>query len=155
MGRPSLFTADRRQRILEAKKVGASNDTAALVAGVDPRTLRGWLKRGREGTKESAYKQFVEEFDQASAHPRERALGIIYNALPDRPDLAWKYVERTEDGYAAPIANAPAALAAPVNITLSFFETATPNSEVTVLARAEPDPSEPAELEAGAPSGST
>jgi hypothetical protein len=148
MGRPSKFTADRRERILQAKRVGASNVTASRVAGIDPATLRDWLKRGETGPKDSNYRKFLDDFEEAAAHPRERALGIIYNALPDRPDLAWKYVERQEEGYAAPIVNAPAIAAQPVNITLSFFEAARPVSEVTVVA-AEPDQTEPAELEAG------
>lgn len=148
MGRPSMFTAERRQRILEAKRVGASDRTAARVAGIHPKTLGDWLKRGREGSKESAYRKFVEDFDEAEAHPRERALGIIYNALPDRPDLAWKYVERREDGYAPP-QDKPVPAIQPVNITLSFFETAAPRSEVTVVA-AESDHPERPELEAGA-----
>ncbi len=36
---------------------------------------------------------------EAEAHPRTRALGIIYKEMPDRPDLAWKFIERREPGY--------------------------------------------------------
>lgn len=151
MGRPSKFTAEAKKRILEAKRVGASNKTAALVAGIDPATLRDWLKRGKDGPKDSAFAKFAEEFEQQAAHPKERALGIIYNALPDRPDLAWKYVERMEPGYEAPIAAPAAAVAGPINIMLSFSETARPAiSEVTVNGTAEPSSSGPAELPAPA-----
>src|ERR1051325_10653817 len=103
MGRPSKLTAEVKERILQAKRVGASNKTAALVAGIDESTLRSHLKRGEAGEPESPSRKFWEEFQKAAAHPRERALGIIYNALPDRPDLAWKFVERREDGYAPPM----------------------------------------------------
>jgi hypothetical protein len=147
MGRPSKFTAPTRERILEAKRVGASDRTAARVAGIGPTTLKDWLARGRDGKADSAYARFYAEFEEASAHPRERALGIIYNALPDRPDLAWKYIERREDGYSPPITQAPPAPQL-VNLTLSFFEQG-PTSEVTV-GLAESAPSGPAELEAGA-----
>ena len=153
MGRPSLFTAERRRRILEAKRVGASDRTAARVAGIAPPTLKDWLRKGREGKKDSAYGRFLEDFEQAAAHPRERALGIIYEALPDRPDLAWKYVERREDGYAPPQLAPVAQPVTPVAITLSFFETARPVSEVSVVAT-ESDPAERPELEAGSPSRS-
>lgn len=151
MGRPSKFTADRRNRILEAKRVGASNRTAARVAGISPSVLQDWLKRGETGPKDSSYAKFLADFEEAAAHPRERALGIIYNALPDRPDLAWKYVERREDGYAPPIA-APAAVGAgPVNIVLSFTEAATPiRSEVTVDGTSDTAAASVAELPAPA-----
>ena len=150
-GRVSMFTAARRERILQAKRLGASDRTAAQVAGISSSTLQDWKKRGREGTKDSAYRKFLEEMEQAEAHPKERALGIIYNALEDRPDLAWKFIERREDTYAAPIAAPPPAVQ-PVSITLSFFETATPNSEVSIVAT-ESDPPEPPALEAGTPRG--
>ena len=154
MGRPSKFTADRKKRIIEAKRVGASNKTAALVAGIGEPTLRDWLERGRKGPKDSAYAKFLEEFEQAAAHPRERALGIIYNALPDRPDLAWKYIERREEGYAPPIAQ-PAAVVQPVAITLSFFEAPAPaRNEVSVVATDRPASTPELESGSGAPSGS-
>jgi hypothetical protein len=128
VGRPSKLTADRKQRILEAKKVGASNRTAALVAGISESALRDSLKRGEAAPEDSQLHQFWEAFEQAAAHPRERALGIIYNALPDRPDLAWKYVERQEGGFAPPVQQ-PTTVVAPVNLTLSFFEAPRPALE--------------------------
>jgi hypothetical protein len=151
MGRPSKFTADRRERILQAKRVGASNRTAARVAGISPSVLADWLKRGETGLAESNYHQFWEEFEEASAHPRERALGIIYNALPDRPDLAWKYIERREDGYAPPIQAPAIAQVGPVNVMLSFIEATRPAvAEVIDVGTAEPTPSGPAALPARA-----
>lgn len=134
MGRPSKFTAATRERILQAKRVGASDRTASRVAGISPPTLRDWLSKGEKGSPESQYRRFWEEFEEAAAHPRERALGIIYNALPDRPDLAWKYIERREDGYAPPVPTTAAAQAGPVSITLSFFETQGPGSSSEVIA---------------------
>jgi len=150
MGRPSKFTAERKARILQAKKVGASDKTAARVAGIDPATLRDWLKRGQDGPKDSSFKKFWEEFEEAAAHPRERALGIIYNALPDRPDLAWKYVERREDGYQAPIAAPIAVAAGPVNIMLSFTELVPPAVSEVTIEPTESSASGPAELPARA-----
>lgn len=150
-----MFTAQRRERILRAKRVGASDRTAAQVAGISSSTLQDWKRRGREGTKDSAYRKFLEDMEEAEAHPKERALGIIYDSIADRPDLAWKFIERREGGYEPPAREPAPAAIQPVSITLSFFETATPNSEVSIVANStEPDPSEPPALEAGAPRGS-
>jgi hypothetical protein len=155
MGRPSKFTAEAKQRILEAKRVGASDKTASRVAGIDPATLRDWLKRGKDGAKDSSYAKFLDAFEEAAAHPRERALGIIYNALPDRPDLAWKYVERREDGYAAPIAQPAAVASGPVNIMLSFADTRSAISEVIDVGSTDPAPTEQPALPARATSKPT
>jgi hypothetical protein len=140
--------------------VGASDRTAARVGGVGPSTLQDWLKRGKDGPEESRYREFWEAFEEASAHPRERALGIIYNALPDRPDLAWKFIERREDGYAPPVQQ-PTTVVAPVNLTLSFFEAPRPELDEGEIVDGEvvdeqsgTTPSEPTSITAGAASKS-
>jgi hypothetical protein len=99
-----------------------------------------------------------------SAIPRwwtkERALGIIYNAMTDRPDLAWKFIERRESGFAPPIQQ-PATVVAPVNLTLSFFEAPRPALEDGEIVDGEvvdeqsgATPSEPTSITAGAASKS-
>lgn len=47
-GRPSLFTDDRRQRVVDAVRVGNYLKVAAAWAGVGERTLMTWLARGRD-----------------------------------------------------------------------------------------------------------
>jgi transposase-like protein len=118
-GRPSKFTAERRTRILEALQVGASRATAAAIGGVGERTLKRWIADGQTAREGSAKRKFVEEVEAAEAHPKARALGIIYNAMQDRPELAWKFIERREHGFAPPIANV-APPAAPTLIQLNF-----------------------------------
>lgn len=144
MGRPAKFTAQARETILQALRVGASRRTAARVAGINERTLRDWLKRGEAGPEGSSYRKFWEDAQEAEAHPRVRALGVIYNALPDRPDLAWKFIERREEGYAPPQAvPAVAAMPAPVNIVLSFTD-ASPAHVGVIDVAAEPAEGRPA-----------
>lgn len=120
MGRPSKFTEPVKERILEALRVGASRRTACALAGVDEASLRRWLDKGKKES-EGSYHEFLAAVLEAEAHPNARALGIIYREMENRPDLAWKFIERREAGYAPPVAQ-PAAAAAPVVIQLSFAD---------------------------------
>lgn len=119
MPMPSKFTAERRTRILEALRIGASHQTAAALAGISEATLRSWLARGRDGESEGRWAEFYQEVLAAEAHPRDRALAVIYREIPDNPTLAWKFIERKEPGYAPPM-NHPAAPQQPVRINLTL-----------------------------------
>lgn len=113
------FTEDRREEILRAKRLGASNQTAARAGGIDPDTLRAWLQKGKD-TPEGAYGDFVAAFDAAEATPNIRALEIVNKAMSDKPELAWKFLERKERGYAPPMPQAPSRANVPVVVTLSL-----------------------------------
>lgn len=122
MPTPSKFTADRRQKIVQALKIGASRRTAAAVAGVDESTLRDWLARGKDAEEGSRWREFYEDCEDAVAHPKMRALGLIYEKLGDDANIAWKFIERREEGYAPPQAGPPQAPAGPVVIALAFHD---------------------------------
>jgi hypothetical protein len=98
----SKFTVDRQKTILEAFACGASVETAAGLARITPLTLFRWLAKGRDEPEDSRYGKFYLDCQQARAEPKERALKIVADALPDYPMLAWKYLERMEKGYAPP-----------------------------------------------------
>jgi hypothetical protein len=98
----SKFTQATRQRILEAKRIGASDRTAAHIAGIDHSTLGRWLSRGKGAGEGSTYRAFHDEFRAAEAEPRLRALAIVHKEMPDNPSLAWKFIERREDGFSPP-----------------------------------------------------
>lgn len=118
----SKFTAETRSRILEALKIGASRRTAAALARVGETTLRRWMEKGENSSEGSRFRQFHEEVLEAEAHPRERALGIIYREMADNPALAMKVIERREPGYAPPMPHAPQMPAGPVVINLSLSD---------------------------------
>lgn len=63
-GRPSKFTEDVKQRIIEAISIGASLPAAAAHAGVSHQTVRNWLKLGKEQT-EGEFFDFFEGFTRA------------------------------------------------------------------------------------------
>jgi hypothetical protein len=121
MPMPSKFTADRRQRILEALTIGAPLDVAAAIGGVERTTLQKWLQKGRAPGGPANFREFATQVDEAEAHPKARALGIIYKAMEDKPDLAWKFIERRVSGFAPPVAM-PAVTHQPVKIQLSFHD---------------------------------
>jgi hypothetical protein len=98
----SKFTQATRQRVLEAKRIGASDRTAAHIAGIDHSTLGRWLARGRGAGEGSSYRALHDEFRAAEAEPRLRALAIVHEQMPDNPSLAWKFIERKEEGFQPP-----------------------------------------------------
>lgn len=63
-GRPTKFTEEVRQRIIEAISIGASLPAAAAHAGVAQQTVRNWLKLGKDQT-EGEYFEFLEGFTRA------------------------------------------------------------------------------------------
>jgi hypothetical protein len=100
----SKFTAPVKAKILELLAAGASRRAASAFAGVDHATLLRWLRRGENASEGSRFREFYEQVAEAEAHPKLRALQIVYNAIPDDPGLAWKFIERREPGYgSAPI----------------------------------------------------
>lgn len=117
----SKFTADRRKAILELLSVGASRRTAAAVAGVDHATLSRWLSRGQDAPEGSRWREFYVAVVQAEAHPRIRALETVHRELLDNASLAWRYLERREEGY-APQPFVPPVPQGPVVIQLTLPE---------------------------------
>src|SRR6185436_1898218 len=132
MPTPSKFTADRKEEILRCARLGGSNSTCAAAGGIGEATLRDWLERGANSEEGSAYRDFYEAFQAAKAVPNVRALEIVQKAMADKPDLAWKFLERREGGFAPPAPQAPAASAGPVLIQLAFVN-GQPSGEGTVI----------------------
>lgn len=107
----SRFTADRRKVIVDTLKMGASRRTAAAMARIGESTLRRWLEKGENAPQGSQFAQFYEDVAQAEAEPNVRALAVVGNAMLDKPDIAFKWLERREPGFAPPAADKPAAQA--------------------------------------------
>lgn len=122
MPTPSKFTEEVRRAVIDALAVGASRRTAATIAGVSPSQISRWLARGERAREGTRWHEFYLRATQAEAAPRMRALGVIYRELPNRPDLAWKFVERSEPGYAPSARQAPSPPAGPVVIQLALHD---------------------------------
>lgn len=98
----STFTEERREKILQALRVGASRFTAAAMAGMPESTFRLWMKKGQDAAPGTRFAEFYADVEEAEASPRLRALGILYKEMPDNPALAWKFLERKEPGFEPP-----------------------------------------------------
>lgn len=120
MPAPSKATAEAFKAILEAKRVGASDATAAAVGHIDAATLVRWKQQGQKAEPGTKFAKFLEDYQEAEAEPKLRALGVIWKAMPDKPDLAWKFIERRESGFAPPQPQAPISPAGPVVVNLSL-----------------------------------
>jgi len=88
-GRPrkgeELFTPERRKMIVELVRAGNYFETAASCAGINPRTLRDWMRRG-ERQKEGDLREFFEAVMQARAEAEAYDVSLISSAA--RPKYA-------------------------------------------------------------------
>ena len=65
-GRPTKFTPEIREKILQAIKASSPLETAAQFAGIVYDTLNNWRKRA-EGERRGEYFEFFEEIKKAKA----------------------------------------------------------------------------------------
>jgi len=107
-----LFTDSVRTSILAAVMKGAPIDTAAEAAGVQPRTVYGWLERGQivvellesgdeECVEEIApvehdFADFFVQFNKAKSFGKLRLIKIIDEACVDDPKLAMRWLEKLD-----------------------------------------------------------
>lgn len=109
VGRPSKFTPDRIEKILEALKSGCYVETAAIYAGVSPQVIWAWCERGRKererldvfpdakpNATEVPFIEFLEEIEKARATAEIRAVMQVQRAAADGTwqAAAW-YLERS------------------------------------------------------------
>jgi hypothetical protein len=92
-GRPTKLTAELRDTILDAIKLGNYASVAAQFAGIDKRTFFTWMKNGLEG-KAPVYVQFRKAVKEAEALAEARAIQIIAEAAMDNWQAAAWYLSR-------------------------------------------------------------
>ena len=89
MGRPSKFTADRRERFLTALAAGAFPETAARYAGWSPATLYRILAGNTPG-----HVDFLEDVRRVETELEIRLAGTVTQAAFTDPRLALALLER-------------------------------------------------------------
>lgn len=88
-GRPSKFTKQRKERILEAIRAGCTYEVASDYAGITRSTLWAWIKKGELG-KDKNYQTFLNEIKKAESEGCISLLGTIKQAsLKDWKAGAW------------------------------------------------------------------
>lgn len=78
MARPTKFTPEVTETILNALKIGATYKDASEAAGVDYMTFRTWMERGEAGKK--PFNEFFEAVRKAEAQARLNYLTTIAQA---------------------------------------------------------------------------
>jgi hypothetical protein len=97
----SKFSEPRKQRILAILAAGGSRRTAAAVAGIDPKTLRDWLRRGERGSPGGRWQRFREQVREAEAG--HRLVGLPTDDGPDSLRWALGVLDRNDwDGPSDP-----------------------------------------------------
>lgn len=92
VGRPSMFTEERTQKILEYLGAGNYIDTACAAAGISHTTFYNWMDRGKQerdrlratssepAPDEAPYVAFVDAVEKAQADAEARNVAIIQKA---------------------------------------------------------------------------
>lgn len=79
MARTPKLTKERAKRIIKARRLGLTNESAAEVGGVCQTTLYNWLARGKAG-KAKIYVEFLEAMQRADSAREAVNLQVIKNA---------------------------------------------------------------------------
>lgn len=97
-GRPTLLNSTQQALLLAAVKAGCRLPVAARLAGVSPKTVNEWVRRGRGHDGRPAiepYVGFIRAVEQAEAEAEVAAMAAIRKAMPgDWRAAAW-FLERT------------------------------------------------------------
>lgn len=93
MGRPTKLTPEVQDKIVAALRAGNYQETAAVYAGVEPRTFYRWMERGEsDDADDEIYRQFRQTVEKAKADAEVRDIALIDKAAHDGSwqAAAWK-----------------------------------------------------------------
>jgi hypothetical protein len=92
-GRPDKLTPEVQEKILAALRGGNYRSAAAWAAGVDIRTVRAWLRRGREEPR-SKYGEFRQGVLGAEKAAETHCVNLVMEAAAQDPKHAQWWLER-------------------------------------------------------------
>ena len=93
MGRPTKLTPDTQARIVESLSHGSTRIDAAVVAGIDYKTFRGWVTRGKK-EQSGIYRDFVLSLTRAESFAADEYAKLVRKgANEDWRAAAW-WLER-------------------------------------------------------------
>ena len=116
-GRPSLFTAPRRKKIVESIQAGNTRKVAAMSVGVTDRILYKWLARGSKHEEidyvqdvpkaDQPFFRFFQDVKKAEADAEAYYVGRVKHAADDGTwtAAAWWLERRRTDTYGKRIAH--------------------------------------------------
>lgn len=94
VGRPTKFTPETRDKILQALRSGNYRETACRYAGISFQTLRNWMLKAEEHDAPPEYVEFVEAIEKAEADAEVADLALIRRAAQDQRDEDGNVVAR-------------------------------------------------------------
>jgi transcriptional regulator with XRE-family HTH domain len=104
---PSKFNREIATRIVELLVAGCSRREVARRVGVDHETIARWIRKGDRvpgsGSRFAEFSRAVHLAEDELDPPRLVALRDLrdrYSSWEANPFEAWKFLERTEPGYA-------------------------------------------------------
>lgn len=80
MARPSKLTEERAEAILNALRLGVTQENAARYGGVHPATYHRWLEEGGKDDADEKYREFRQAVEKARAEAEVRNVAIIADA---------------------------------------------------------------------------
>lgn len=98
-GRPTKFTPETRQRIIEAVRAGASYQAIADFARISYRSLRAWIKAGEEEVEagiSGEFSQFLQDVKESEGGLEVLSIASIRKAGVGGTLLTEKTVERKD-----------------------------------------------------------
>jgi hypothetical protein len=111
-GRPRVISDSVIKKICDATLIGATQQIAALYAGVSEPSVNGWLRKGREERDRIAlggepdpdkaiYLSFLRRYEKADARALIGWLQVIDASAQNDPHWAFLMLERRNRAYAA------------------------------------------------------
>lgn len=99
-GRPTKFTEQTVNRILEAIRNGLSYRHAVQAAGISYDTFLRWMEKG-ENARSGKFREFFDQVKKAEAEGAERNMKLIQEAAEtkDWKAAAWILERRHPDDY--------------------------------------------------------
>lgn len=79
-GRPTKFTPERTEKLLQALRGGNYRDTACKYAGISHTTFHKWMKIGHSEGAPPEYVEFVEAVEKAEADAEVFDIALIRQA---------------------------------------------------------------------------
>ncbi len=113
-GRPTLLDDRKRGLLLTAIRAGNRVPAAARYAGISPKSVAEWIRRGEGRDARPAFEPYISfayEVDRALAHAEIQAVANILRAMPRSPRWAAWWLERRHPDWRRPKDRGEAAVA--------------------------------------------
>lgn len=100
MGRPTSLDDLVQKRICDAARRGNSRECSAVLGGIDPRTVRGWIRRARDD--EEPFASFFSALQKAEREAEDEMVQLIRGGAERWQAAAWWLERRRRNTWRRP-----------------------------------------------------